>query len=50
MEISDANSETTTIVVKKEDEPIIFKKKSIDPLPSPEPTEFSGVVPKPLPT
>jgi hypothetical protein len=49
MEISDANSETATIVVKKEDEPIIFKKKSIDPLPSPEPTEFSGVVPKLLP-
>jgi hypothetical protein len=49
MEISDANSETATIVIKKEDEPIIFKKKSIDPLPSPEPTKFSGVVPKPLP-
>jgi hypothetical protein len=49
MEISDADSETATIVVKKEDEPIIFKKKSIDPLPSPEPTEFSGVVPKLLP-
>jgi hypothetical protein len=49
MEISDADSETATIVVKKEDEPIIFKKKSINPLPSPEPTEFSGVVPGPLP-
>jgi hypothetical protein len=49
MEISDTDSETATIVVKKEDEPIIFKKKSIDPLLSPEPTEFSGVVPKPLP-
>jgi hypothetical protein len=49
MEISDADSETATIVVKKEDEPIIFKKKSINPLPSPEPTKFSGVVPKPLP-
>jgi hypothetical protein len=49
MEISDADSETATIVVKKEDEPIIFKKKSINPLPSPEPTEFSGVVPKLLP-
>ena len=48
MEISDADSETATIVVKKEDEPIVFKKKSIDPLPSPEPTEFSGVVPEPL--
>jgi hypothetical protein len=49
MEISDADSETATIVIKKEDEPIIFKKKSINPLPSPEPTKFSGVVPKPLP-
>jgi hypothetical protein len=49
MEISDTNSETTTIVVKKEDEPIVFKKKSIDPLPSPKSTEFSGVVPGLLP-
>jgi hypothetical protein len=32
MEISDADSETATIVIKKEDEPIIFKKKSINPL------------------
>jgi hypothetical protein len=34
MEISDADSETATIVVKKEDEPIIFKQSTPSLLPS----------------